>query len=194
VDPQYLTWEDERNFGPEILDVAQRAARQAMAPVMNRLEQENEQLRDHVAQQVQQNLHQQVQAAIPNWQQVNSDPRWLAWLNSPEPYSGYLRQELLNDATAKGDAGRVISIFRGFLAAVGQPGQVGPSSSRTYMPAAGPGRIYTRDQITRMWDLRRQGKINDEQWRSWQIELVAAGREGRIRAALDWQTGLPVSL
>src|SRR5262245_64549504 len=122
----YLTQEDLNNFGGELIDVVQRGARQAMAPVVDRLEQENEQLRNHVAQQIQRDLHSQVEREVPNWQQVNSDPRWLAWLNSPDSYSGHLRQHLLNDAVAKGDAGRVISIFRGFLkeAGAGQSGQL----------------------------------------------------------------------
>jgi hypothetical protein len=193
VDPQYLTWEDERNFGPEILDVAQRAARQAMAPAMNRLEQENEQLRDHVAREVQRNLHSQVAAAVPNWDAINRDPRWFQWLADYDVYSGYRRQDLLNDATAKGDAQRVIAIFRGFLAAAGQPGQVGQPGPRQFVQP-GRGQIYTRDQITQMWNLRRQGKIDDQQWRRWEVELCRASAEGRVRAALDWQTGLPVTL
>jgi hypothetical protein len=191
MDPQYLTWEDERNFGPEILDVAQRAARQAMAPVMERLQEESQDLRDHVAREVQRNLHSQVAAAVPNWDAINRDPRWLQWLNTPDLYSGHLRQDLLNDATAKGDAGRVIALFQGFIreVAAGQPGQSGQPLPRQAGPLPS-GRVYTRDQITQMW----KGKIDDQQGRRWEIELCRASAEGRVRAALDWQTGLPVTL
>jgi hypothetical protein len=29
-----------------------------------------------------------------------------------------------------------------------------------------------------------QGRINDEDWMRWEVEMVAAGREGRIAGAL----------
>ena len=45
-------------------------------------------------------------------------------------------------------------------------------------------RTYTRAQITQMWNLRRQGKINDADWARWEHELIAAGRENRILGAL----------
>jgi hypothetical protein len=196
----YLTYEDERNFGPEILDVAQRAARQAMAPVMSRLEQENEELREGLQRTVKTSIDRELDAAVPNWRQVNQDVRWFQWLADYDVYSGYRRQDLLNDATVKGDAGRVVAIFRGFLAAAGgqpgQPGQFGQigQSGPRQVVQPGRGQIYTRDQITQMWNLRRQGKIDDQQWRRWEIELCRASAEGRVRAALDWQTGLPVTL
>jgi hypothetical protein len=146
----YLTYEDERNFGPEILDVAQRAARQAMAPAMERLEQENEELREGLQRTVKSSIDRELDAAVPNWRQVNQDVRWFQWLADYDVYSGYKRQDLLNDATAKGDAGRVIAIFRGFLAAAGQPGQTGQTGQTGQMrkkaPAiAGQGKLAERD-------------------------------------------------
>src|SRR5262245_50394536 len=192
----YLTQEDLNNFGGELIDVVQRGARQAMAPVVDRLEQENEQLRNHVAQQIQRDLHAQVEREVPNWREVNADQRWLAWLAGIDTYSGYTRQALLNDATAKGDAGRVVRIFRGFIADVSgqpaQPAQPGPVGSRQ---AAQPGRgqIYTRDQITQMARLRQKGAINDADWRRWEYELCRASKEGRVRGALSLDDGLPVT-
>ena len=63
--------------------------------------------------------------AVLNWREVNNDPRFIAWLDNPNPLSGCTRQQLLNEATARGDAGRVIAFFRGFLqeAAAGHLGQ-----------------------------------------------------------------------
>jgi hypothetical protein len=47
-------------------------------------------------------------------------------------------------------------------------------------------------QIAEMAALRRRGAINDADWARWEYELVAAGREGRIRGALN-NDGVPVS-
>jgi hypothetical protein len=46
-------------------------------------------------------------------------------------------------------------------------------------------RIYTRDEVARLLDPRRRGKKSDVEWERLQREIIAAGREGRIRGALD---------
>ena len=35
MNPQYLSWQDEQNFGREIIDLIQRGSREAMAPVID---------------------------------------------------------------------------------------------------------------------------------------------------------------
>jgi hypothetical protein len=187
----YLTRQDVDNFGHEIIDLIQRGSRQAMAPILDRLEERDEQLREGLQRAAKTAIDHALDTAVPNWREVNQDPRWFDWLNSPEPYSGYRRQDLLNDATAKGDAGRVIVIFKGFIAAAGgqpaqstQPGQ--PAwAMPNYPPAPSSGRQISRDQILQMASLRRKGQINDADWARWERELIAAGRERRIRGALD---------
>src|SRR5262249_61222664 len=162
------------------------------APALNRLEQENEELRDRVAREVQRNLHSQVEREVPNWREINADPRWLAWLSTPDPYSGVTRQRLLNDATAKGDAGRVVRIFKGFIAEVaGQPGQVGQSGARQFVQPSG--RIYNRQQILDMARRRQRGLVDDATWRRWEFELCRVGKEGRVVGALSLDDGLPVT-
>ena len=188
----YLTQDDVTNFGHEIIDLIQRGSRQAMAPVLDRLEERDEQLREGLQRATKTAIDHALDTAVPNWREVNRDPRWFDWLNSPEPYSGYRRQDLLNDATAKGDAGRVIVIFKGFIAAAGgqpaqpaQPGQPVRWAMPNYPPAQSSGRQISRDQILQMASLRRKGQINDADWARWERELFAAGRERRIRGALD---------
>jgi hypothetical protein len=44
---------------------------------------------------------------------------------------------------------------------------------------------YARSQITQMAAMRRRGEISDAEWAKWEHELIAAGKEGRIRGALD---------
>jgi hypothetical protein len=97
------------------------------------------------------------------------DPRWLQWLTGRDALSGQIRQQLVDDAVAKGNAGRVIAFFRGFLqeAAAGRHGQPGQ--------AAGGKPIYTRAQITQMASLRRKGVYSDAEWAAWEAELIAAG-------------------
>lgn len=189
----YLTREDEMNFGHEIIDLIQRGSRQAMAPILDRLEERDERLREGLQRAAKTAIDHALDTAVPNWREINQDPRWFDWLNSPEPYSGYRRQDLLNDATAKGDAGRVIVIFKGFIAAAG--GQPAPSSRpASLLPASYPapssrGRIYSREDITRMAALHRRKAISDEEYAKWENEFIRAANEGRIKGALDAATG-----
>src|SRR6516165_9015227 len=171
----YLTQDDVTNFGHEIIDLIQRGSRQAMAPVLDRLEERDEQLREGLQRATKTAIDHALDTAVPNWREVNQDPRWFQWLNSPEPYSGYRRQDLLNDATAQGDADRVIRIFKGFVAEAGgqqgqasQPGRAAPS----YRPAqSSRGPLYSRSQILEMASRRRRGEIDDKAWARWEVEL-----------------------
>jgi len=186
----YLTQQDLDNFGPELLDVAQRAARHAMAPALNRLEQENEELRDEVTRAAKTSIDQYLDANVPNWREINNDPRFHSWLLAPEPYSGIIRDRLLKDAAHSANAPRVASFFKGFLAAAGQA-PAGRTPQRGSRALSGKP-VYTRSQISQMWSMRRKGEINDQEWARWEHELVAAGREGRIVGALGID-GMPIT-
>jgi len=192
----HLTQQDLENFGPELLDVAQRAAQHAVGPELQQLRAENEELRHGMSRAVTAELNRALDAAVPNWQQINNDPSFHSWLLQPDLLSGVIRDRLLKDAAHAGDAQRLIRFFRGFLeqaglAPAGQAPQRTPRRTRARTTADGRP-IYTREQITRMWERRRQGRINDADWARWEHEIVAAGRDGRIVGALDID-GIPVS-
>jgi len=170
----YLTQEDERNFGPELLSVAIRSARHALAPELQQLDNENAQLRDEVSRAAKMAIDRELDAAVPDWRQINADERFHRWLLMPEPYSGIVRDRLLKDAAAAANAARVISIFQGFLREVGAAGQVpaGQAPARRRAPTTPSGqRIYDRSEIVRVWERRRRGQVSDEAWGRWEAEL-----------------------
>src|SRR6516225_11051535 len=111
----------------------------------------------------------------PEWRQIDNDPRWRQWLLFSDPLNGRPRQSLLNDAIAKGDATRVLSFFRGYLAEAGQSPQPqhapsAPTSKRT----------YTRADITRYSDAYRRGRIPEAEYQKISADIHAAIGEGRI--------------
>src|SRR5260370_41834979 len=59
-------------------------------------------------------LDRDVEAAVPNYREIDQDPRWRAWLRMPDPHTGAVRQTILDDAIAQGSASRVVAFFRGF--------------------------------------------------------------------------------
>ena len=189
----YLTREDEQNFGPELLDVAMRAAAHAVGPELQQLREENQDLQNQLNATTKTTIDRELDAAVPDWRQINADERFHRWLLMPEPYSGIIRDRLLKDAVAAANAQRVVSIFQGYLREAGAAEQApaGPAPRRAARAPSGQ-RIYDRSEITRMWNLRRQGKIDDQAWLRWEHELCRASREGRVRAALNID-GIPVT-
>ena len=128
----YLTREDEQNFGPELLDVAQRAAWHAVAPELQQLREENQDLQNQLNATTKTTIDRELDAAVPDWRQINADERFHRWLLMPEPYSGIIRDRLLKDAVAAANAQRVVSIFQGYLREAGAAEQApaGPAPRR----------------------------------------------------------------
>src|SRR6516225_4422971 len=147
----WLTQKDVDDYGHDVLDLAQRAALHAMTPELQRLDAQNESLRQQVAQEQRRGLYQTLDAQLPNWREIDSDPRWRQWLLFSDPYNKRPRQSLLNEAIAAGDATRVLSFFRGYLAEAPQSSQRQPQAGTI----GGGGRIYTRAEIDRLHAWRR---------------------------------------
>jgi hypothetical protein len=189
-----LTRQDLDNFGPELLDVATRAARHALAPELQQLHEENQQLRNEVGRAAKMSIDQYLDREVPNWRQINADERFHSWLLMPDTYSGVIRDRLLKDAAHAANAQRVASFFKGFLqeqgAGVQAPASPAPQRARR-APSGRP--IYTRGQISEMWARRRKGEISDEQWARWEYELCLASKEGRVVGALSLEDGIPVT-
>jgi hypothetical protein len=142
--------------------------------------QQNTTLREQLASMSPHLLEQAVEREIPTFREINRDPRWSAWLAARHEYSGFTRQQLLDDAVRTGNSHRVISLFRGFQQAAAA-GRAGPSAVGQRGPYGK--RTYTRADIVNMSKLRMKGRINDADWLRWEHELIAAGREGRILGA-----------
>jgi hypothetical protein len=52
------------------------------------------------------------------------------------------------------------------------------------------GRIYSRDEVKRLYELHRKGKFigREDEWARLEHEIIRAGREGRILGGLSPQT------
>ena len=172
----WLTQKDVEDYGHDVLDLAQRAALHAVSPDLARLEHQNEALSQQLAAEQRRGLYQTLDAQLPNWKEVDNSPQWRQWLLFSDPLNGRPRQSLLNDAIAKGETGRVLSFFRGFLAEADQQpqGQQHASSAPTGK------RTYARADITRYSDAYRRGRISEADYQKISADIHAAVKEGRI--------------
>jgi hypothetical protein len=148
--------------------------------------------------------------AVPNWQQMNQDEGFKGWLSEVDPYAGKKRWDMLTEAFNRHDSPRVVNFFKGYLseaavtdpsnpprapapspapngaaqgkvplASFAAPGRAGPAAPSS--PADKP--VYTRPQIAQFYRDMSAGK-----WKGREAEaavhdadIIAAGREGRIR-------------
>ena len=205
-----ITAEDEKNFGPEILDLISRAAKQAVAPELTAIEQQSQEARQEAHQLARSSMYTQLAGSMPTWREINTNPRFVEWLRLPDLYSGRIRQQLLNEAVQAANAPRVLAFFQGFVADELATGQVGPASQtqplspapnapaiplvnlaapgaarpatgNTQVPAEKP--IYTHSQISQFYTRVRQGYYTgrDADKQRDEADIFAAQREGRIR-------------
>lgn len=118
--PRSLLTEQEINdYGPEFIDVARRIAREVADPLQAEIQNLRGQL--GTVQQETSNafltrMNATIGGLVPNWEQINRDPRFIQWVSLPEIYSGVIRQQLMQEAWNNGDAQRVAAFFRAYLA------------------------------------------------------------------------------
>ena len=146
--PQSLITEQEiADYGPEFVDVMRRVAAETAARTAEPLNNEIQNLRaamGHVQAETGnaflQRMNSTISAAVPNWSDLNKDPRFIQWSQLPDIFSGAIRKQLMQDAWNSGDPHRVVAFFQSFLAeeAATNPqgnGQRSPPASRMVVSA-----------------------------------------------------------
>jgi len=206
-----LTKEEREAYGEDFLDVATRAAAEKFSPIIDGLKQQIVDLGGKVestaatAYNMQTlTMNEYLTSQLPDWKKINRDPKFLAWANLRDPYSGAIRLDMLKKAHASGDAERVLNFFKGFLSDeavadpattikqdhVPTPGKVpleslaAPGRAKAPAASAPPGEKETisRAQIANFYRLVNQGfyRGNEEEKNRLEAELFLAEREGRV--------------
>lgn len=141
-----LTPEEVDQFGPDLVDVIERKAREVanrlvaekLGPIEQSVKQVNESVasqRETVALSARERMLAALEDAVPEWRKQNEDEGFLEWLEADDTYSGKPRQELLAEALQLNDAKRVIALFKGFQQ---ENAVVNPEPSLKETPAPEP--------------------------------------------------------
>src|SRR5215471_770279 len=140
--------EDINTYGQELMEAIARTAaatvKKTMEPEITKLTRQTSQVQQQLTQNIQKDLVQTLNAAVPNWEEINSSPEFKSWLNLPDIYSGRKRSQLAEEARLRGDNNRVVAFFQGYLAE--HPPQAAPPAASPRQPAmtleqiAAPGR------------------------------------------------------
>lgn len=203
--------EEENDYGRELLDVVGRKAKEEVLPEVTELrkyiktlEQRLENVDTTVRQTGKSGFYSALDGAVAEWRNLNEDERFLDWLQLPDPYSGVIRQELLNSAVERLDAPRAARFFKGFLAEeaalvpqipsppptprpavdlkdLAAPGRAKTAATTTPLPAEKP--IYTSAQISKFYADVAAGRYRgrDAEKERLERDIFEATREGRIR-------------
>jgi hypothetical protein len=183
---QLITDADREAYGTDLIDLTRRAARDAIAPELDQLRQENKALQTRVSTTGRRELFAELDRQLPTWRAINQSTQFKSWLRLPNVYTNALRGNMLKAAVDGAEAPKVLALFKDFLAEANATGSAPPAPQTEQQdppPAprtaavnleslAAPGRarpasgdsqvssekpIYTRKQIATYFDEKRRG-------------------------------------
>lgn len=211
-----VTPEEVAEYGEDFVDFASRLAAQEISKATAPLLQEINNLKQQVGG-VGETLHQNdrdklisdLDTQLPGWRDINRNQEYLDWLSLTDPYTGAIRQDILNEAYEQNNFPRVAAFFKGFLAELAAtanpPKGVEPENKGISVPKialnaiVAPGRaksaaatppsappekpIYTPAAVTKFFNDKIAGKFKGREADAAALEadIILAGNEGRIR-------------
>lgn len=199
VQDRLVSDSDVETFGEDLIDLQRRVAREVAMEFKKEIEElkaENARLNQLIQQTGsrvgEMTFEQQLRRAIPDFDVINNDPRWFAWLDEVLPDVGVPRRMFAQKAYEAGDVEavkRFVDVFRGTLAPSKSTRQtelerqVQPSRSNAAVQNPAPtARTYTTTQVEQMFnkvrDLNIKGKYDEAA--KLEAEITAAFAEGRV--------------
>lgn len=151
--------------------------------IINDLRSRVDALGDNTAQSSERLFYSTLAQIVPDWEETNKDPRFLAWLSEMDPYTGATRQSLLQDAAKTMDAQRAAYFFTSWKGTVKKKKPpVSPNSSKSSIPPSDKP-IYSAAEINQFAVDITRGKYrnNPKERERLEDEYTRAQMEGRIK-------------
>lgn len=206
AEPEKLVTDaDVETFGQDLIEVQRKVAREVAAEFRSEIDDlkaQNDELRkqlsDTGSQMAESTFEQRLHRLVPDFDQLNTDQRWIDWLNETDPLLRGPRKNVAQQAFTNGDAEGVayyVNLFKQSIESVAkeQPKakdkelerQIQPTrNSSNTVPTPQKGKTYTTAQVNEMFrksaELGGKGKL--EEARKIEAEIDAAFMEGRVTA------------
>lgn len=185
--PPTVKPEEVERYGEEFVDFTRRVA-QSVSPEVGEIKKTVDQLRAEQERLARDRFFSDLATKAPQWETLNTDSGFLAWLAELDPYTGRPRQELFDDAYSRWDAWRVANFFNSYggtkpAAASPKPSleeQVVPSASRAESPPPAK-KVYTVSQVQKFYSDVRNGRYSPDEAGRIERDIFAAQAEGRLR-------------
>lgn len=196
---------DVENFGSDLVDMVQRTAERMFGRAANeiqaqaaRFEQRLAQLEkalqgttQTVAMTAEQSFFDRLTKLVPEWEQINANQAFLAWLGEVDPIYGQPRQAALDVAQQTLNAERAAAVFKAFAGttppatkAASLDKQVSPKgTAATAAPAPKQAVVYTQQQVVDFYNAKRRGEFRgrEQDAARYEAEINLAISEGRVR-------------
>lgn len=166
-------------FDSDIANAISQQARAAVQGDLQRLAAANQQLAHRVAREEARSIWDTLDQQLPNWREINSSSEFLQWLSTPDEMAGpgASKATWLRQAFGAGDASRVLSIFRAYVAEAGYGARQQQSSRRQAEPA-----FITNKDLDRHYQRAARGEYPDEATKNAaEAKLMQAVNSGRFR-------------
>ncbi|UTA78970.1 hypothetical protein J4377_13510 [Halomonas sp. XH26] len=131
-----------------------------------------------------------LEQAVPNYQQINSEPAFLQFLSTFNPQTGKQHQQALSQAQQSLDAKGVADVFKLYLNQAKPTQQqrqvpdeqVEPRTTKAApTPQAQGGKLWTGADITQFYRDKTAGRYSADEAQRLEADIFAAQREGRVR-------------
>lgn len=197
-------------YGEKYIDMVRRAgregARMELAALMHGVEERFKVLEQAVggvqtssAQTAQSAFLAELERLVPTYKQLNTDPGFAQWLDQIDPATGVSKKDLLTHAVRAMDVTRTAWFFNTYAQAIAPTTPVDiadapiiPSKESLVAPGrrqaavtpqqASGKRTWTRNNITQLYELRRQGRVSAKEFNDLEKDLFLAQTEGRVSA------------
>jgi len=202
-----VTDADREEFGEELIDVQRRIAKEVASEYEDRFEKQEAIIKalqdklDNTGNQVgEMSFSQKLHQLVPDFEQIDSDERWVEWLNGYDPMIRGPRRDQAQIAFNNGDAEAVahyVKLFKDSIKPAEEPvrdtrqaeleKQVAPNrtANTTKTQSAGKdAKVYSAREVEAVWNkirtLNTRGKYADAE--KLEADITAAYIEGRVRA------------
>lgn len=196
---------DVENFGQDLVDMVQRQTQAVLGRVagkidavvadfekrISQMEQALKGTTQTVAMTAEEVFFNKLTTLVPDWEQINGNEQFLAWLAETDPVYGQPRQAALTAAQNAMDVNRVANVFKAFKALLPQQPktdplakQVSPKSAAAAAPQAPSEKpVITQKQVQAFYHEVATGKYRGREAEAQRLEQMIneAMAEGRIR-------------
>jgi hypothetical protein len=200
-----ITDEDKEAFGPDLIDLIERATNSKVATLASReaeLVKEIEKLKGQLGNVTERQVVSEkdrflfsLAQQVPDWETLNVDPGFLGWLQEVDPVYGIPKQVALSNAYEGGDVARVATIFNSYKGTIAPKApkaksvqdelqrQVAPTRTRSGTPptSSESEQYFTNQDIEQFYTDWRRGVYDDAEAAIMEKQIHAAAAEGRIR-------------
>lgn len=197
-----VTDADVEAFGADLIEVQRKVAREVAMEFKSEIDElkaRNAELLKQIQQTGSQigeiTFEQRLAVLVPDFPQINADPKWVAWLDEFDPLIRAPRRSVAQQAFNTGDAEGVAHYVKLFKETLSEPTvdtrqaevqrQVQPTRSATSQtPVSQKGKMYTTRDVEKMFQKITQLNVSQkyDEAKKLEAEIDAAYMEGRVTA------------